>query len=195
MPETTSVRKSALRTQYLRMRRGLPRDRVVAWSAAITGKLLLLTRFSGASAVLSYVASKDNEVETRPLIDMLLKRGATVLVPVARPAGVLVWSRLASLDELAPSRFGILEPVPGTLRETTPPSGSVCLVPGAAFSTGGYRIGYGGGYYDRFLACYDGLSIGLAFDCQVADDLPRGDHDVPVDRVLTERRVCRCDSD
>ncbi len=138
---------------------------------------------------LSYVSSKDNEVDTHTLIRDLLARRATVLVPVTQPGRVLVWSQLHELEDLAPGRFGILEPKQECLRLVPPPKGGVVIVPGVVFSTDCRRIGYGGGYFDRFLAQYEGTSIGLAFDCQIADDWVSEPHDIPVDFVVTESQL------
>ena len=166
-------------------------DDVAAKSRAIVEQLDRLEAVRGAAAVLCYVSSKDNEVDTHGLIERLLGRGAEVLVPVSQPEGVLAWSRIEGLDELVPGRFGILEPKAACLRIASSPPHAAVVVPGIAFAPEGYRIGYGGGYYDRFLAKHPGPKIGLAFACQIIPAFEHGPHDVPVDSVVTENDVYR----
>lgn len=171
------------------MRRGLGAFEVEARSAATIARVRELPPFASAATILCYVASKDNEVNTQPLIETLLAEGRTVLVPIAGKDRILNWSRIESMHELAPARFGILEPRPEFLRITNPPDDSVAIVPGIAFQPDGYRIGYGGGFYDRFLAHYAGVSIGLAFDVQIVESFPIEAHDVPLHYIVTESQA------
>jgi len=186
--------KQGIRGTYLEARRQLDAATVAALSEAIRQRLEEVVEYRRAGAVLSYVASKDNEVDTRPVIAAALGAGRTVLVPIAEPGGGMIWSRIHSLDGLVPSRFGILEPMRSRRRIVRPPADGVVLVPGVAFSENGYRIGYGGGYFDRFLRPYEGIAIGLAYESQIAAGLPVEPHDVPVDLVVTESRVVRPDA-
>ena len=142
--------KEEIRRRCLAARRALAPEQVLEKSAAIYQHLQQLPLFQQASAVLTYVDSKDNEVQTRPLICQLLQNATPVFVPISEKGGQLRWSQLHNYDDLVPSRFGILEPRPE--RRTFPPlpTDAVCLTPGIAFSPRGDRIGYGGGYFDRF---------------------------------------------
>jgi len=127
------------------------------------------------------------------VIGHLLGEKKTVLVPIAQANRVLEWSHLTSLSELEPGRFGILEPKVECRRLVHPPrEGAVAITPGVAFTVRGYRIGYGGGYYDRFLSIFGGVSIGLAFEVQMAPAIPVGEFDVAVDYVVTESRSICC---
>lgn len=183
---------SDIRSAFLQARRALARDEAAAKSAAVRAALQALSEFQRADAYLCYVASTDNEVDTKPLIEGLLAEGKTVLVPIANADRTLSWSLLWSLSELAAGRFGILEPVPVFGRITQPPVHALVLVPGIAFSRKGHRIGYGGGYFDRFLQTHEGLKIGLAYDLQITDIIDPAPHDVPVDMVVTESQVYCC---
>ncbi len=178
--------KADIRAAALAARRALSPEAVAAKSAVIAQRVRALDAFERAPCVLSYVASKDNEVDTHALIDGLLRERRPVLVPVAEPLGVMIWSALHAWDDLTEGRFGILEPRPECLRPATPPPDSICLVPGVAFSEDGYRIGYGGGYFDRFLATFDGLGIGLAFREQMIQPWVPDPHDVAVQIVVTD---------
>ena len=181
--------KRELREEYLGRRRAMSQDDVLSKSRLIHERMQELSEYASARTILTYVSSKDNEVDTLDLIESLLEEGKTVLVPIAEKNRVLVWSRLEALSELAPAQFGILEPLPEFRRLMDPPTDSVALAPGIAFTETGYRIGYGGGYYDTFLATFKGLKIGLAFEVQLLTNFPLEKHDRPVDIVITE--TCR----
>jgi 5-formyltetrahydrofolate cyclo-ligase len=184
--------KAFLRTEFLARRRGLTAEQVKIWSAAATARLLALPEAQGAETWLVYLASKDNELDTLPLVESLLGGGKTILVPVIDKGGLLLWSRLGSLSEVAPAQFGILEPRPECRRIALPPGDALVIVPGIAFTRDGARIGYGGGYYDRFLGGFAGTKIALAFELQLADAIPTAPHDVFLDVVVTEAAVYRC---
>nr|HPK00418.1 5-formyltetrahydrofolate cyclo-ligase [Candidatus Hydrogenedentota bacterium] len=114
-----------------------------------------------------------------------------VLVPVTLGKGRMLWSRLESMEELAPAAFGVLEPRPEYRRDMAPPADSVVLVPGLAFTESGWRIGYGGGYFDRFLAEFPGTKIAIAYALQLIPEMPAEAHDIPMDIIVTESRVYR----
>lgn len=131
--------------------------------------------------------SLDLEVNTRPLIDKALQAGKSVLVPKVTKQG-LTFHEIKTFSDLEPGVMGILEP-------TTPKTDlniDVCIVPGRVFDRSGYRIGWGGGYYDRFLATYYGRTISLAYSVQVLDEIPIEPHDIPVELIVTEREMIRC---
>lgn len=182
--------KKHLRKYYLGQRRALTHE-VAQKSSMIHNRLHQVPEFAQAATVLCYVSSKDNEVDTQCLIEHLLREGKKILVPMAQADRSILWSRIHSLAELSTARFGILEPREEARRIMAPPEDAVVIVPGIAFSTDGYRIGYGGGYYDRFLASFPGCTIGLAFDIQIMKEFSPDPHDVPVKYVVTESRVYR----
>lgn len=164
---------------------------VVGKSASILDRLKSLPAFTSAESFLTYVSSKDNEVDTHTLINWLLKGRAPVYVPTAEQDGALSWTRIRNMNQLEPSRFGILEPRASLPRAPRTPPDSVVIVPGIAFSVDGWRIGYGGGYFDRFLARFGGPIIGLAFDIQIVSQMDPEPHDVRMDFVVTESCIYR----
>jgi 5-formyltetrahydrofolate cyclo-ligase len=95
-------------------------------------------------------------------------------------------------NELQPGRFGLLQPDPAKAVPIESGDNAVCLVPGIAFTQTGARIGYGGGYYDRFLAHFSGISIGLAFELQLAPSLPQDSNDKNVNFLVTENNWYTC---
>lgn len=185
--------KSQLRAEYLARRRAIPPEAWREKSDQIAARLLALPEVDAATRILCYVSGKDNEVDTLPLIKRFLADGKSVGVPRSLPGGRLEWRVLSSLEQLSPGAFGIPEPSPSlTPLYESPKTADICLVPGIAWDKSGYRIGYGKGFYDRFLSYFIGLSLGLAFDAQVTHELPRESHDRPVKLLLTESGVRRC---
>ena len=183
--------KEHIRKRILAKRRGLAPDLMAGHSARIVRRLTHLTVFRQARSVMTYV-SKDNEVDTHRLIRCMLSRGKRVSVPCTNPSEKrIVPCLIRDFDELEPSTFGILEPKKGRIRPADPRELEVVLVPGIAFSPKGFRIGFGSGYFDRFLPQTGAYRIGLAFDFQVVDSVPLGEQDQPVHCVVTDQRVLR----
>lgn len=185
--------KDELRKRFLKMRRAL--THAETRSGHIRQFVESLDAYKAAPKILTYV-SKPDEVDTHGLIECELERDRQVYVPAASQDGNLAWFRLHSLADLTPSRYGVLEPRPEDTMDpiATFPDTSVVLVPGVVFSRSGFRIGHGGGYFDRFLANFLGVPVGLAFACQVTDNLPRDPHDQPVRWLITEEGVVDCRS-
>ncbi len=151
--------------------------------------------YARARGIACYV-SKDTEVDTRVLIRHALDHGKRVLIPVVRKGDVeLFFSEIKDLGrELTPGTFGILEPKPEFVREVSLDQVDNMFVPGIAWDRNGYRLGWGRGYFDRVLKNLPQTvrSIGLAFNLQLINQIPRDQFDLPVDMVVTESRVIRC---
>ncbi len=186
------MEKQELRRQLLEKRRELSSEEAAKRSAAILHRLKTLDVFRDAPQILTYVASKDHEVDTCGLIRELLAAGREVLVPKALPSRLMDWRRLDVLETLERGPFDVLEPPESLPLVRTISSAALCIVPGIAFRLDGYRIGYGAGYYDRFLAGFSGTTAGLAYEFQITDDFQSQPHDRPVQWVITEERVIRC---
>ena len=187
-----ATRKRELRNQFLARRKALPPLTCAAAAAAILKRLATFPPWLDAESYLCYVASKDNEVDTKPLIEDRLGAGKTVYVPIAHPDRSMSWAPIPNLDVMQPSRFGVLEPPPELVPSGPAPDDGLVIVPGIAFAPSGYRIGYGGGYYDRFLAQTNGTTVAVAYEIQITDSVPVEPHDVPVDWIITEERCIRC---
>ncbi len=162
----------------------LPADRA-RLSAQVCDRARRLLAAAGADTVMVYVSFR-SEVETNRLI-VELRRTHRVAAPRVVAAGTMDAMLLGG--QLVRSRLGILEP-PATGEMVEPESIDAVLVPGLAFDSEGYRLGYGGGYYDRFLARYArALRIGLAFEAQMVESVRPHIRDQPLDHIVTERRV------
>ena len=120
----------------------------------------------------------------------------TVIVPYVEGNNpILQLSELKDFNWLEPKTFGIMEPKELYIREFSYKKLDLVIIPGIVLDKKGHRIGYGHGYYDRFLKTLnkDVKKIGLAFELQVVDEIPEEEHDVPVDIVVTEKRVLKCE--
>ncbi|WP_085523359.1 5-formyltetrahydrofolate cyclo-ligase [Tuberibacillus sp. Marseille-P3662] len=134
--------------------------------------------------------SREMEIDTTPIIRQLWQDGRTVAVPKCLPeTKQLVFRALTDFDQLEVVYYDLEEPKPSITPIIHSDEMDLVLVPGLLFSKNGYRIGYGGGYYDRFLPAYEGASISLAFDSQVVESLPTDHYDQPVDKIVTPGHI------
>jgi 5-formyltetrahydrofolate cyclo-ligase len=132
-----------------------------------------------------------SEVLTDDLIRWGWGEGKRILVPFCHPEGrEMTACRIDGFDELEEGRYGIRAPVVGRLRPVTSGEIDAVVVPAVAFDRWGYRVGYGGGYYDRFLpAAPQATKIGAAFACQIIAEIPVGPYDVKMDYIVTEEEI------
>ena len=181
-----SADPGGLRRRARRIRDAIPAAERMRLSAGVSARALRLLAGTGAETVMVYVSFR-SEVETAGLIDEL-RRTHRVAAPRVADAGRMD-AMLLSDQPLMRSRLGIMEP-PATAAVVEPAAIDAVLVPGLAFDAHGYRLGYGGGYYDRFLArCARALRIGLAFEAQMVESVRPHARDQPLDHVVTERRT------
>lgn len=189
--------KAHLRKVILARKDLLTKEEQAKKSEAIHRRLLSLPAWEEATLVMIYV-SFGSEVSTDYLIKKALAQGKRVAVPYCyREERKLTASIIYDYPgDLIPRTWGILEPRPESLRPIDPSYIDLCLVPGVAFDIFGNRLGYGAGYYDRFLP---GLRAGtpkiaLAFEIQIVDTVFPTPRDVPVDLIITEARIIRPDT-
>lgn len=191
----TDADKSSLRSNYLTARRRIDPATKAALDARILERLAGFDLYADAGLVLAYV-SYGNEVDTRAVIESALASGKRVAVPRVLPhKHKMDFYEIDDMGDLEEGFKGILEPRRGVSSPlgTVDLLGSVCLVPGLVFDAEGHRIGYGGGYYDRFLQFYPGDKIALARSAQVSSNpLPTESSDVPVDFIVTDSGVWHC---
>lgn len=183
--------KADVRRDALKARRSLSAEQVESLSARIQNSLMALPEFLEAGAVASY-AAKGDEVQTQKIMRSALSSGKRLLVPRTDPSSLsLRFCEVRSLDQLAPGYFGILEP-PLASRAVPLSESQLVIVPVVAWDDAGQRVGYGKGYFDRELRSRGrAAAAGLAFESQRRDRLPAAPSDVPLDIIVTERRVLR----
>ena len=163
----------------------LPSEERALRSQKILAKLLAHSRFSEARILLCYVA-RIHEVETRPLLEEAIRRKKKLFVPRLDSATQKInMIELRDLRDLSPGSYGILEPSFDEERLGDPRDLDLVIVPGLGFDRDGGRLGRGGGSFDRFLEeARQAYKIGLAFECQIVDKIPRAKHDVIMDEVI-----------
>jgi 5-formyltetrahydrofolate cyclo-ligase len=181
--------KVALRKQMRGVRAALPASACDARSARVTEQVLSLDEFRNASIVAAF-ASIGNEVRTRPLIEAALTAGKRVALPRVDEER-LVLHQIDADTKLAEGAFGVPEP-PASAAVVAPEDIELAWVPALAVDPRGYRIGYGGGYYDRLIpALVRARSCALAYDFQLIAEVPELPFDARVDLVVTDARVIR----
>lgn len=183
--------KADVRRDALKARRSLSAEQVESLSARIQDALMALPEFLEAEVVASYVAKRD-EVQTEKIMRSALSSGKRFLVPRTDPSSLsLRFCEIRSLDQLSPGYLGIPEP-PLTSKAVSLSESQLVVVPVVAWDDAGQRLGYGKGYFDRELRSRGrAASAGLGFESQRRDQLPATSSDVPLDIIVTERRVLR----
>lgn len=133
------------------------------------------------------------EVNTWSIIKQLWSMGKNVVVPKCSPLDKsMVFYQIENFDQLERVYMHLLEPNPKMSKAITPQEIDILVVPGIVYSEKGYRIGYGGGYYDRFLVNYKGDIWSLAFDLQIVEMVELGVFDIPVDKIITPNGIFQC---
>ena len=151
--------------------------------------LVSLDEYKNADTLLVYVSTKD-EIKTEPLIENALTAGKTVAVPYCENRhGDMSFYIINSLSELKVGTFGIREPDINFNKRLEDFKNSIIIVPGMSFNRSGHRLGYGGGYYDRFLDSYSGVSAGLCYEEMLCDDIPVEEHDIAVNILVTDKTI------
>ena len=180
--------KRNLRKKIIEQRLSLLQKEVEQKSDTIMSTLFSTDYYKKAKVVMFYVDMR-NEVMTKKAIIKALSEGKRVVVPRVKKGYGLLAMEIKSLDELKPGTFGVLEPP--EMEEVILEEIDLVVVPGVVFDKKGYRIGYGGGYYDRFLPKLrkDAKKIAVAFEMQMVDFIPAESHDIKMDAIITEKRL------
>ena len=179
--------KSVLREQLKREIAALPDEYISASDNGLFARVTSLREFSAARNILVY-CSVEKEPDTRKIAKTALSMGKTVAFPLCYRGGFMQARVVSSLNELQPAMLGI--PAPNdTAPIIDPEELELIIVPALAYDRNGYRLGYGGGYYDRYLCGAAAFTIGLARDRLMKDELPREPHDIAVKRIVTECSV------
>lgn len=179
--------KKEIRAEVKKRRREADEETLHEKSLQILERFRQLSAYKDASLLLAYVDAK-REVETRLLMHCAWDDGKKVAAPRVDGDGIMHFYYLRSLKDLEPGAFGIMEPR-ADCRICEPEEG-LLLMPGVAFDEQGHRVGYGGGYYDRYLEKHPHLiHIALAFEFQIFPEVPSEKHDICPDLIVTENRI------
>ena len=176
--------KSELRKQVLHEMKAISQEQKPAIDQALTERLLHHPFYQEAKVIATYL-SFPHEFQTQELIEQAQKDGKKVLIPKTYPKGRMDFVVYHS-QQLVKTSFGLLEPQ-GDLEVVAASQIDLVHVPGLAFTMKGYRIGYGGGYYDRYLKHFPGHTLSTVYPCQIQDFISEN-HDIPVQEVLIDER-------
>lgn len=200
MTDLPSSQRTFLRRKILALRNQLRSEQRVQLERQFHGHILTLPAVQHKQSFFVY-CSYQSEMATGTLIDHLLSRGKTVCIPCTEPTTKIMQAVTISCPhtDLVFGYKGIPELAPSLVSDRIYPPEliEVALIPGSVFDRRGYRLGYGGGYYDRFLALAapQAMRIGLAFSFQVVARIPQLPHDVPMDVLVTEKEIFRWSRD
>lgn len=178
--------KKQLRNELKRLRSLLSESDRQNMSQQIANFLPKITEFNQAKTVFCYISYLD-EVETHPLISAFLQQDRDLAVPKIINKTEMQAIHLSNFSELEPDRLGILTPKSSQI--ATKPF-DIAITPGLGFTEKGDRLGYGRGYYDRWFSENTvKTKIGVAFEVQIVDELPLEETDLPLDIIVTEKRI------
>ncbi len=183
-------RTMALRREYREKRKAIGKEEKAKMDAAICKYATSLASFRFSDIVLLYAPLED-EVDVMPIAYEAIRRGKKVAFPRCNTEDHTMQFCFCRPEELVPLAYGILEPHESCEVYDREGDGrsAVCFVPGLLYDSCGYRIGYGGGYYDRYLSAFRGTKIGVAYRDFILDVIPRGRYDIKCDILLTEKNV------
>ncbi len=177
--------KDEIRLNMRAMRRNLTKDFITDASQTIQSTILAFDCVRSAKTVMIYM-SAFNEPRTDILLKTLSDEGKQIAVPISNADNYTITPSLIGA-EFCRGEYGIAEP-----EKTSPVDVSeidIAIIPAIAFDKRGMRLGFGKGYYDKFLAEFKGVKIGVGYEFQVLDALPVCAHDIGMDIIITEKRV------
>lgn len=183
--------KRALRKKFLSARNALNSNDLYSKSQFISSKLINTKAYLGAEVIHCYVSmNRQNEVDTRNLIQHMLDQGKRVVIPKMEEQGRLSHYQIQGLDELTENSWGVAEPLHKVNNPVKTKNIDLIIVPMVSGDVFKNRLGYGKGFYDRFLDGLTAIKIGILFDVQLYEKkLPTDKFDVQLDMLITESKI------
>ena len=185
---TLKEEKKKLREELLQLRINIPDDERKTAESAIISKVLSLASFRFAETVLLYSPIK-GEIDVMPIANAAFKAKKKVAFPLCNTENsTTTYHIVSSVDQLSPGSYGIPEPSSDLpVYVPSKDKNDLIIIPAVCFDRSGYRIGYGKGYYDRYLNNFGGTAVGVTFERLVRPSVPRGHFDKHVDLLITEK--------
>lgn len=181
--------KQKLRAESKLYRNELSSNEKAELDSKISDRLFNTWQYKSCEVLLTYV-STEIEVDTREIIPHALADGKRVAVPrCIDNTRLMDFYFIKDFDDLESGYMGVLEPIPEKCEKITDFSKGLCIVPALMFDLYGYRLGYGKGYYDRFLSNFCGETLGICYNRCVREKLPHGKFDKCVERIITQSRI------
>ena len=189
-----SADKAYLRDYFTEQRKRLcenPQTKE-ALDAEIQTRLLISPAYRAADTILVYMA-RPFEIATSMIIFAALANHKTVALPVCFEQGEMIFRRIGDLSDLAPGRYGILEPK-AACEKIVPDAHSLCVCPALSCDMRGYRLGFGGGYYDRYLEGFQGVKAALCYADSLIPLIEADDFDIKMNVIHTDSFSRYCDT-
>lgn len=174
--------KSAQREKFIRMREGIEDGVRAERDGLICRTIAQTAEYEKCRKLFAYFPVR-GEIDIFGLINRARADGKVTALPVIR-GGVMLFCEFDGKSK--PGHFDIPEPTGDII---TPDENTLCIVPGLGYDREKYRIGYGGGYYDRFLRDFTGVSLGAFYSEFYGERLPRDEYDIPLDIIITEKGI------
>jgi len=180
--------KQALREAMLKTRNSLSRGMLNKMSEAIQAQAMKMNEFTVAKTVAAYHPI-GSEVSTLNILSSVLQLNKHLILPRVEDDTKIIFAEVKDLEnDLQVGKYKILEPKDHCLKVNKM---ELVFVPGIAWDKNGHRLGYGKGYYDRYLRNLYTINVGLAYDFQVLEEIPHENNDLRVDLIVTEKRVIK----
>ena len=182
--------KNKIRETYRSRRDELSFEQKAAWDKKIIQNITSLASYRFADVILAY-HPLDAEIDIRPLLEAALAAGKRVALPLCYADSRMDFFYITSLDELNDGKFGLKEPSADNEKyDCNDPSPALMLIPALVYDHWGFRLGYGRGFYDRYVNSFQGTKAGLCYRSFLYPTaLPRGRFDFAVDYIVTEKGV------
>lgn len=182
--------KSELRKHFRKLRKDISDKNIKDFS--ICNQVIESDLFKNSNQILCYYPLED-EINTLPIIEIALQQEKKVALPYCTDdKGNMEFYYIRSLDDLKIGSYDIMEPDISHCEKVSDFCSSLCIVPAFSFDKNGFRLGYGKGYYDRFLKKFTFNSIGLCYNSFLSDKLPADEHDMAVQFIATEDKIILC---
>ena len=181
--------KKELRTNCKKFRKSMNPDYKKKLDGKITENFLNSDLYKNCLSLFCYV-STDIEVNTKEIISRALSDGKIVAVPrCIKGTRFMDFIKITSFNDLEGGSYGVLEPREEFTEKLLGDKNTVCLIPALTYDKNGYRLGYGGGYYDRFLSEFKGISVGIIYSQNITQKLIHGKYDVPVSFIISQSAI------
>ena len=188
--EEIRTKKANIRATYLEKRRNLNEEQKNELDSLVCKRILDSSTFKSGDIILSYMPKKE-EINIVPVLKEAMKQGKRIAFPLCNPENhTMSFHFVDDLKQLKPGHYGLYEPSKDLEEyDINSTEKTICIIPGIVYDKKGYRIGYGGGYYDRYLQSFKGMKLGITYyDC-IVNLVPRSRFDFSVDVLITERGV------
>jgi len=187
--ENIKLEKNKIRNKYKQIRQEMSADEKDSLDKMIAKNFLNTMAYSHANQILIY-ASKNEEIDTKLIFEKAISDKKAVLFPKCRENSDMIFRYVNEQSDLEIGMYGLDEPIESCI-EYLPKNADLCIIPALAYDVFGYRMGYGRGYYDRFLSEFVGIKVGFCYSSFIEKQLPKGRYDVKIDILVTEKGIFR----